>query len=431
MVFLSVFSIKRYLYAVLCALCVSAENRTACFALCGLCVFARKSLLVVRCFMDHNGIRHKLSDYIDGAVTAEEKAGIEAHLKACAQCSTALDELRRTIEQIRLIEEAEPPAWMASKIMAQVREEAGQKKRVFRRLFSPLSIKLPLQTVAVLFLAVTAFYIYKNIQPETRYAESPPAMFEAKKEAPSPGKAKGEAGGPEEQLTKQQAPQSPGYKSLDMRYAYEKPAPPAPQEEERAPAPAAAVPAPEKPADKLEMLDDSRAKRFVAAKERGDTGDKIAAKAKESPAPAAKQETAGRAVGILSETAPKQAATASLQRTACLSYEPDIVSVPGTIREKDFPGPPNYESIEQGDRRETAWILTPEKPVCVTGKSGDDLNVSETDITAMQLVLDPAGYAKYRGLLKKPVVVKGTLFHSHTGHHHTPVLLTVQSITER
>ncbi|HWR71678.1 MAG TPA: DUF2275 domain-containing protein [Nitrospirota bacterium] len=370
--------------------------------------------------MNHNDIRHKLSEYLDGAVPGGEKAEIEEHLKACRTCSDALEELRKTIETVRQIEETEPPAWMTSKIMARVRAEAERKKSFFQRLFYPLAIKVPLQTVAVLFLLVTAFYIYRSIQPEMQYTETPAPMFEAKKEAPSDGKTKGAIGRAEEPSPRKQAPQSPEYKSLDMKYAYEKPAPPVPKEEGTTTAPAA--PAPAKPTEQPASRDETEIRSFFTARTPESVGEKGAAKAKGTPAVAMMQEQASRSRGLVAKEETKHAA-------ACLSYEPAVMSVRGIIGEKEFPVPPNYERISQGDRRETIWILTLDNAVCVAGKGEGTRD--EASISEIQLVLDPAGYAKYHGLLTKPVVVRGTLFHAHTGHHRTRVLLTVLDIAER
>ncbi|NTW59974.1 MAG: DUF2275 domain-containing protein, partial [Nitrospirae bacterium] len=120
--------------------------------------------------MDHNEIRHKLSEYIDGAVTPQEQAAIDEHLKACTTCADALAELRKTIEQVKQIEEIEAPAWMTRKIMANVRAEAGEKKGLFQRLFYLLAVKLPIQAAAVLFLTVTVYYIYSSMHPADKYA---------------------------------------------------------------------------------------------------------------------------------------------------------------------------------------------------------------------------------------------------------------------
>ena len=193
--------------------------------------------------MNHNDIRHKLSEYIDNALNAEERTEVEAHLKSCQKCSNALEELRKAVEQVRQAEEIEPPTWMTQKIMAKVRAEAEMKQSWYQRLFFPLASKLPIQAVAVLFLAVTAYYVYQNTNPAERYKEAPPATFEsAKQEAPALAPA------PEPKIQGEPAPraknvpQSPQYKALDMKQEYEKPAPPAPVGAAGAPAPAASAP---------------------------------------------------------------------------------------------------------------------------------------------------------------------------------------------
>jgi hypothetical protein len=178
--------------------------------------------------MKHEEIRHKLSEFIDGAVTPHEKADIEQHLKTCSECADALRELKKTIEHIHEIEEVESPAWMTQKIMARVREEQETKNSVWQRFFAPILQKFPVQAVAVLFLAVTAYFIYININPAQKYNEEPVGML-AKKEGPAVGRMKEEDKTVREAAPKpDQAPQKPGYKSLDMKYEYEKPAAPVP-----------------------------------------------------------------------------------------------------------------------------------------------------------------------------------------------------------
>ena len=178
--------------------------------------------------MDHNDIRHKLSEYIDNSVTADEKTAIEEHLRTCTDCADALRELRKTIENLRAVDEVQPPSWMTEKIMAKVRGEQESNRSVWQRLFYPLAVKLPIQAVAVLFLTFTVYYIYSGMHPADKYAEAPLgrlAKDEARPAAPEALKRKGpELSAPQE---KKQG-QTPGYRSLDMKYAYEKPAPPIP-----------------------------------------------------------------------------------------------------------------------------------------------------------------------------------------------------------
>lgn len=108
----------------------------------------------------------------------------------------------------------------------------------------------------------------------------------------------------------------------------------------------------------------------------------------------------------------------------CVSYEPEVVKLTGTIRQHTFPGPPNYESVAKGDRAERVWVLHLAEPICVSASADWE---KEAGVSDLQLVLpDQKQYGK--SVLGRRVVVNGTLFRAHTGHHHTKVLLTVGGI---
>lgn len=178
--------------------------------------------------MDHNELRHRLSEFIDNAMPPRERTEMEEHLRTCSECGSALQELQKTIEQLNTVEEVEPPAWMSQKIMARVRSEA-EKRSLFRRIFSPLALRLPVRAVAVLFLAVTAFYIYRTIQPTRDLAEAPVRELTAEKEAQQTGAANVEAAKAKAaQPRSRELPQTPGYKALDMTKEYEPVQTPAP-----------------------------------------------------------------------------------------------------------------------------------------------------------------------------------------------------------
>jgi len=105
---------------------------------------------------------------------------------------------------------------------------------------------------------------------------------------------------------------------------------------------------------------------------------------------------------------------------ACLNYEPQLVTVAGTVVVKVFPGPPNYESVAAGDAPERTYILQLAEPICV---SGQDLlkNGPVADLRELQLVLP----ADAQFVPTARVRVRGTLFGRQTGHHRTPVLMHV------
>jgi hypothetical protein len=123
-----------------------------------------------------------------------------------------------------------------------VRAAAEEKKGLFHRMFYPLAVKIPIQAVAVLFLTITVYYIYSGIHPAERYKEAPAERL-AKQERPAAEKDDVKDRAPEVSVQQEKkVAQEPGYKSLDMKYSYEKPAPPAPAKPEEQPA-AASTPA--------------------------------------------------------------------------------------------------------------------------------------------------------------------------------------------
>lgn len=114
-------------------------------------------------------------------------------------------------------------------------------------------------------------------------------------------------------------------------------------------------------------------------------------------------------------------------QAACLHYEPTKVLIRGTLEQRTFPGPPNFESIEKGDAAETGYYLKPGKPVCTQARPDEKLS-SYQNQRLIQLVLSHEQYQQLQPQLGQTVRLKGSLFESSTGHHHTPVLMTVLSL---
>ena len=112
-------------------------------------------------------------------------------------------------------------------------------------------------------------------------------------------------------------------------------------------------------------------------------------------------------------------------------YEPENVVLSGKIERQTFPGPPNYEDIKTGDQIETGWYLRLDEMIDVnTSKQDTDPNAeSEKDIKVLQLAFNPDGPArKTEAETGKRICLRGHLFHSLTGHHHSRVLLWVDEV---
>ncbi len=113
-------------------------------------------------------IQNLLPAYLEDLLPPEEKKSIESHLASCEECHRSLEDLKRAEDLVKSLEEVEPPPFFEQRIMARVREEVGQKKGFLRRFFYPLHIKIPIQAMATILVAVLAFYIYQKNEPEMK-----------------------------------------------------------------------------------------------------------------------------------------------------------------------------------------------------------------------------------------------------------------------
>jgi hypothetical protein len=131
-------------------------------------------------------IEDLLPGMIDGALPETENQRIEAHLETCASCRKALADLIMSNERVKSLEEVEPPPWLKARVMARLREEAGQKEGIFRKLFYPLHVKVPIQALATVLIAVVAWNVYKAGEPEFRQIVPPPASMQETPQAQAP-----------------------------------------------------------------------------------------------------------------------------------------------------------------------------------------------------------------------------------------------------
>ncbi len=122
-----------------------------------------------------------------------------------------------------------------------------------------------------------------------------------------------------------------------------------------------------------------------------------------------------------------QSDSQKIENKEWLTYEPTIVELKGKLVVKTFFGPPNFGENPKTDTKDRSWILSLDKPINVRATSETDpiLGPSIENVGELQLVLQ----IPHRKFIGKKIIVKGTLFHAHTGHHHTDVLMDVQSIS--
>jgi hypothetical protein len=182
--------------------------------------------------MEHAAIQPKLSDYLDDAVTPEEKTAIEKHLPTCAECRQALAELAATRRHVQSLPEVEPPPWLTGKIMAQVREQAEKKRGFFQWLFYPLHIKLPMEAVGLIFLTVAAYLVVQKTQPEMKPLLAPSKEVYERAQPSSPQTATPLESSKERKQIKRKA---------DEHYLAEEPAAPVPKADQILPSESSAA----------------------------------------------------------------------------------------------------------------------------------------------------------------------------------------------
>jgi len=117
----------------------------------------------------------RLSDLLDGDLTAADRAAVDAHLRDCRSCASALEDLRRVRELARSFERMQPPPAAWERIARRtVRSEPTAPGT--RWLHAPW---VGFAAAACLVLAVlTAYMVRRTAAPapaETRAAATAPA----------------------------------------------------------------------------------------------------------------------------------------------------------------------------------------------------------------------------------------------------------------
>lgn len=118
-----------------------------------------------------------------------------------------------------------------------------------------------------------------------------------------------------------------------------------------------------------------------------------------------------------------------MAKNKVIYYEPKSVRLTGMIRTLKYPGPPNYESIKDGDAEEVGSYIILNKPIDIETlpkiQIGND--VFERNVRLIQLILRND---EHRSKVEEGnyVSLTGTLSHALTGHHHARVLITIEKI---
>jgi len=114
-------------------------------------------------------------------------------------------------------------------------------------------------------------------------------------------------------------------------------------------------------------------------------------------------------------------------KAAGFNYDPAVSTLRGTLKRVKF------ENDDMPALKGTsAWVLLLDRPISLKASADNPVDEAEANVKDIQLVIDgkiakEADLAKFVAA-KTPLVVSGKLFHAHTVHHMTKVLMTLDAL---
>lgn len=122
-----------------------------------------------------------LSGYLDGDLPEREREGIAAHLGQCPRCAEEERALKETLTLLRSLPAEKAPPELLEGVLRRIGHEQ-EAVPLWKKLFLPAHIKIPLEAAAVVLIFLLAYGIQKEI-PGTKTRPSPPASAESGKPA--------------------------------------------------------------------------------------------------------------------------------------------------------------------------------------------------------------------------------------------------------
>lgn len=118
--------------------------------------------------------RELFSARIDGRLTREERLSLEHHIEGCADCRREWGHFSQTVTLLHSVREVRAPAGFAARVIQGPAREP-RHRRLLRRLFLPLGVKLPLEAAALVLLSTLVIFLYRQTPELQRAVEAPPA----------------------------------------------------------------------------------------------------------------------------------------------------------------------------------------------------------------------------------------------------------------
>ncbi len=141
--------------------------------------------------MKHEEAQANFSDFLEGELSPQEVAELQAHLEGCATCADELEELRQTLSSLSGLKRVPPPPGFLGKVQQRIR------KRSRGRFFEPdkLLNRIPFEWISfiiILIMLVVYMYTIQTAVTDVSPAEKPGADATDARPIQTPPAPKGE-----------------------------------------------------------------------------------------------------------------------------------------------------------------------------------------------------------------------------------------------
>lgn len=134
---------------------------------------------------DHGYFEELICAELDGELTEEQRAELDAHLRECEQCR-AFRQAMSAIEGVSARHLSEPPEELTANVMAAIRAEAGRKKKGKVIAFPGRSLAVAAAAALVLWAGVRAVNV---LRPKGLAAPAPMMAAAVESDASAPAEA--------------------------------------------------------------------------------------------------------------------------------------------------------------------------------------------------------------------------------------------------
>jgi len=108
--------------------------------------------------MDCQTVEKHLSAWLDGELAAATSEQVSAHIRGCPRCRAKAGVLDQAAAHVRELPKVYAPADFSEKLRQRL-ESGPAWKRLFRRIFTPFHIKIPMELAAAAAVGVLLFFV--------------------------------------------------------------------------------------------------------------------------------------------------------------------------------------------------------------------------------------------------------------------------------